>query len=62
MLQPRAIERLLYLNLELWQPRGFSTLICIEGNQKTSLSWNLGRLSRFSISILNCDDQRASLP
>ena len=32
------------------------------GNQEASLSWNLGRLRGFSISILNCDNQRVSLP
>ena len=56
------IERLPYLNLELWWPRGFSTLIWMGGNQEASLSWNLGRLRSSSMSILNCDDQGASLP
>ena len=32
-----AIERLLYLNLELWRPRGFSTLIWMEGNYRHSI-------------------------
>ncbi|KAK9984332.1 hypothetical protein SO802_033857 [Lithocarpus litseifolius] len=34
----------------------------MEGNQGASLPWNLGLLRVFSISILNCGDQGASLP
>ena len=34
-----VIERLLYLNLHVGQPRGFSILIWMESNQKASLSW-----------------------
>ena len=56
------IERLLYLYLELWRLRGFSTSIWMEGNQGASLPQNLGRLRGFSIFILNCDNQGASLP
>ena len=51
---PRNLGRLkgfFYLNLELWRPRGFSTLILMKGNQGASLPRNL-----------NCVDQRASLP
>ena len=50
-MEPGVIERLFYFNLELWRPRGFSTLIWMEGNQGISLPWNLGRLRGFSISI-----------
>ena len=58
-----AIERLLYLNLKLWQPRGFSTSIRMEGNEVACLPRNLGWLIGLSIIlILNCDDQGASLP
>ena len=60
-LEPGAIKRLFYLNLELWWPRGFSTLIWMEGNQGASLPQNLGWLRVFSILILNCDDQVAFL-
>ena len=35
------IERLLYLNLELWRPRGFSTLILMEGVQGAYQPQNL---------------------
>jgi len=34
----------------------------MEGNQGVSLPQNLERLKGFSISILDCDDQGASLP
>ena len=34
----------------------------MEGNPRVSLPWNLGQLTGFSISILNCDDQGTSLP
>ena len=47
---------------KLWRPRGFSTSIWMEGNKGASLTWNLGQLRDFSILILNCDDQGASLP
>ena len=53
---------LLYLNLELQWPRSFSTSVWMEGSQGASLPRNLGRLRGFSFSILNCNDQRASLP
>ena len=61
-LEPGAIKRLFYLNLELWWPRGFSTLIWMEGNQGASLPQNLGLLRGFFISILNYSDQGAYLP
>ena len=35
------IERLLYLNLELWRPRGFSTPILMEGVQGAYQPQNL---------------------
>ena len=35
------IERLLYLNLELWRPRGFSTSILMEGVQGAYQPQNL---------------------
>ena len=37
--KPGVIARLLYLNLNLGWPRGFSIMIWMEGNQKASLSW-----------------------
>ena len=70
-----SIKGLLYLDLNaryprgfstleprLWWPRGFSTSIWMEGNKGASLTRNLGQLRDFSILILNCDDQGASLP
>ena len=47
----KVSKGLLYLNLELWRPRGFSTLIWMKGIQGASLPRNL-----------SYGDQRASLP
>ena len=58
----RAIDRLIYLKIELWWPRGVTTSIWMEGNQEASLPKKMGRLRGFSILILNRDDQGASLP
>ena len=44
------------------QPKGFSTSIWIKGIKWASLPRNLGWLRVIFISILKCDDQRASLP
>ena len=60
--KPKRLRGIFISIFQWWQSKGFSTSIWMEGNQGASLPWNLGWLRGFSISILNCDDQRASLP
>ena len=57
-----AIERLLYLSLELQWPRGFSISIWMEGNQWASLPRNLRWLRGFFTSIWMEGNQGSSLP